>query len=121
MPSDKHRVNSDLSALIEGNVFAEAPSENDLSVFIVGPTGSGKTTYIDRFFSNVLPPSTREHCLSIHINCLDASGDERRTIGWITEEIICALEKGYLMMVILHTINLEVCTSVNTKGCLQAI
>ncbi|MEZ8971771.1 cold shock domain-containing protein [Vibrio cyclitrophicus] len=94
MPSDKHKVSNDLSDLIEGNVYAEVPSENDLSVFIVGPTGSGKTTYIDRFFSNVLPQSTREHCLSIHINCLDASGDDRRTVGWITEEIICALEKG---------------------------
>ncbi|WP_445776305.1 hypothetical protein [Shewanella sp.] len=71
LPHDKNRVGRELSNLIEGNVQAEMPSDSDLSVFIVGPTGSGKTTYIDRFFSKILPESTRQDCLTIKINCLD--------------------------------------------------
>ncbi|ELV8680786.1 hypothetical protein QNE28_000708 [Vibrio fluvialis] len=93
LPRDKHRVGSELSNLIKGNVTAEMPSDSDLSVFIVGPTGSGKTTYIDRFFSKILPKSTREACLTIKINCLDASGDERTIASWITETMIVYLEK----------------------------
>lgn len=93
LPLNANKVGRELSHLIEGNVQAEMPSDTDLSVFIVGPTGSGKTTYIDRFFSSILPKTVREHCLTISINCLDASGDESMTVNWITETIIIFLEK----------------------------
>lgn len=93
LPQDKNRVGSELSNLIKWNVQAEMPSDSDLSVFIVGPTGSGKTTYIDRFFSKILPKSTRELCLTIKINCLDASGDEQTIASWITETMIAFIEK----------------------------
>lgn len=93
LPHQKSQIGSELSNLIEGNVQAEMPSDSDLSVFIVGPTGSGKTTYIDRFFSKILPNSTQEECLTININCLDASGDEKRIVSWMTESIIFSLEK----------------------------
>ncbi|MDT9000627.1 hypothetical protein RQP53_15235 [Paucibacter sp. APW11] len=91
---DNSKVGSDLTKLIEGNVHAELPSESDMSVFVVGPTGSGKTTYIERFFSKILPASTRKNCLPISINCLDATGDGDTSISWITESIIFSLEKG---------------------------
>lgn len=93
LPHNKSQVASELSSLIEGNVHAEIPADSDLSVFIVGPTGSGKTTYIDRFFSKILPKGTRDQCLTININCLDASGDESRIISWMTEAIVAELEK----------------------------
>jgi len=92
--TDNSRVGSDLTALIELNVQAELPSDSDMSVFIVGPTGSGKTTYIERFFSKILPTSTRKSCQILGINCLDATGDEETTIGWITEKLISSVEKG---------------------------
>jgi len=94
MPTDNSRVGSELSELIEGNVQAELPSDSDMSVFIVGPTGSGKTTYIGRFFLKILPASTRKNCLIVSINCLDATGDDGTSIGWITENIISSLEKN---------------------------
>lgn len=93
MPTDNNRVGSELSELIKGNVQAELASDSDMSVFIVGPTGSGKTTYINRFFSKILPSVTRENCLTLSINCLDATGDEGTVAAWITEETIISLEK----------------------------
>ncbi|MBJ8423625.1 cold shock domain-containing protein [Acinetobacter bereziniae] len=93
LPHHNSRIGSELSNLIEGNVQADIPSDADLSVFIVGPTGSGKTTYIDRFFSKILPNSTQSQCLTININCLDASGDENSIVNWMTETIIVLLEK----------------------------
>jgi cold shock CspA family protein len=90
---DNSKVGSDLTELIEGNFQAELPSDSDMSVFIVGPTGSGKTTYIDRFFSKILPVNTRKNCLIVNINCLDATGNDGTSIGWITENIIYFLEK----------------------------
>ena len=93
LPKDKYRVENELSDLIRDNVQAELSSDYDLSVFIVGPTGSGKTTYIDRFFAKILPKSTRESCLTINVNCLDASGEKSTATAWIAEEIILMLER----------------------------
>lgn len=50
LPKEKNKVGLELSELIQGNVQAKLPADSDMSVFIVGPTGSGKTTYINRFF-----------------------------------------------------------------------
>jgi len=94
IPKDKSKVEVALSELIKDNVQADLPSESDMSVFIVGPTGSGKTTYINRFFSKILPSSTRDNCLTININCLDATGDDTTTTGWISENIISNLENA---------------------------
>lgn len=93
LPHNKSQVGIELSSLIEVNVQAEIPADSDLSVFIVGPTGSGKTTYIDRFFSKILPKATRDQCLTININCLDASGDDSKIISWMTETFVTLLEK----------------------------
>lgn len=92
LPTDKNKVGVELSELIQVNVQRKLPSESDMSVFIVGPTGSGKTTYIDRFFSKILPSSTRDHCLTLNINCLDATGDDSTTTRWVTEKLISLLE-----------------------------
>lgn len=94
LPKDNNRIGSELSELIRGNVRSELPSDSDMSVFIVGPTGSGKTTYIERFFSKILPSATRESCLTVNINSLDATGDDVTTTGWITEAIIESLESN---------------------------
>lgn len=92
IPKDKNKVGLELSELIEVNIQASLPSDSDMSVFIVGPTGSGKTTYINRFFSKILPSGTRENCLTLNINCLDATGDDFTTTKWISEKIISLLE-----------------------------
>ncbi|MBE0095397.1 cold shock domain-containing protein [Citrobacter freundii] len=94
LPKEKNKVGVELSELIQGNVQAELPADSDMSVFIVGPTGSGKTTYINRFFSKILPTGTRENCLTLNINCLDATGDDTTTTAWISEKIISLLESG---------------------------
>ncbi|MDA5543329.1 cold shock domain-containing protein [Yersinia rochesterensis] len=92
LPKEKNKVGLELSELIQGNVQAKLPADSDMSVFIVGPTGSGKTTYINRFFSKILPTGTRENCLTLNINCLDATGNDTTTTAWISERIITLLE-----------------------------
>ena len=94
LPKHNNKIGNDLSELIEGNVQAELPSDSDMSVFIVGPTGSGKTTYIERFFSKILPANTRNSCLTVNINCLDATGDVSTAMGWLIEAVIASLESS---------------------------
>ncbi|MEX1716924.1 AAA family ATPase, partial [Escherichia coli] len=74
------------------NIESDINLESEQSVFIVGPTGSGKSTFLDRFFSRTLNKTIRERCLLIKINCLEATGREDTVLDWMTEEIIKTLE-----------------------------
>jgi len=64
------------------------------SVFIVGPTGSGKSTFVDRFFKKILSAETREKCIPIRLNFLEASGSIEPTLTWITETLIERFESA---------------------------
>lgn len=62
------------------------------SVFIVGPTGSGKSTFIDRFFKKTLSQETRTKCIPVRLNFLEASGNLEPTLAWITDSLIQKFE-----------------------------
>lgn len=79
----------ELSGLIEDAVDVDAGQ----TVFIVGPTGAGKTTFLDRFFRKTLNPSLRERCLDLRVNFLDSSGRRDNLLQWLTEQIILDIEK----------------------------
>lgn len=92
-PSDKN-VDSELASLITSNIDIEdSHHENGQTVFIVGPTGAGKTTFLDRFFRKTLPDPVRRRCVLVGVNCLDATGREDTVLEWLTESLISALEK----------------------------
>lgn len=88
-PPDRD-VNVELRTLIETAVDVEAGQ----TVFIVGPTGSGKTTFLDRFFKKTLSSLLRERCLVVRANCLDSTGRKDTLLHWFTETLIIALEKA---------------------------
>ncbi len=62
------------------------------TIFLVGPSGAGKTTFLDRFFKRTLSRNVRERCVVIHINSLDATGTETTALSWMTERAISAIE-----------------------------
>lgn len=62
------------------------------TVFIVGPSGAGKTTFLDRFFSRTLEPDIRAQCLVIKIDVQDSTGDAMTLLPWLTETAIASIE-----------------------------
>lgn len=62
------------------------------SVFIVGPTGAGKSTFIDRFFKKTLAEETRSKCIPVRLNFLEATGSMEPTLRWITDSLITRFE-----------------------------
>ena len=82
-------VDQELANLIEAAVEIDSGQ----TIFIVGPTGAGKSTFLDRFFRKTLSNSLHRQCLVINVNCLDASGREETVLQWLTESIITSLEK----------------------------
>lgn len=91
--SQDKNVDIELSYLIERSVDTDYESGHGQTIFIVGPTGAGKSTFLRRFFSQTLSKSVRDRCLLININCLDATGREDTALNWMTESIISNLEK----------------------------
>lgn len=86
--TENSNVEQGLSNLIETAIEVDVGE----TVFIVGPTGAGKSTFLERFFSKTLPFSVRKRCVVIKVNFLDATGSLETVQGWMTEEIISALE-----------------------------
>ena len=81
-------VDRELAILIEAAVEVDSGQ----TIFIVGPTGAGKTTFLDRFFRKTLAKPLRRQCLVVRVNCLDASGRDETVLKWLTENIIRSLE-----------------------------
>ena len=91
-PADKS-IDSELATLIESNFDADLSADDSgQTIFIVGPTGAGKTTFLDRFFRKTLPSSIQKRCVVLNVNCLDASGREDVALHWLTEQLIQILE-----------------------------
>jgi energy-coupling factor transporter ATP-binding protein EcfA2 len=62
-------------------------------VLIVGQKGSGKSTFVDRFYAVVLPKAIRKQCLVMRANLADATQEESTVESWLTETLICEAEK----------------------------
>ena len=85
-------MNNDVDRELANLIEAAVEVESGQTIFIVGPTGAGKSTFLDRFFRKTLSNSIRRQCLVVRVNCLDASGQEETVLKWLTEIIISSLE-----------------------------
>lgn len=91
-PVDKD-VDTELSALIETIADVQADDvDSGQTVFIVGPTGAGKTTFLERFFKKTLSEALRKRCIAIRLNCLDSTGRPEALLPWMIEELIRGFE-----------------------------
>ncbi len=94
--SPDEEVDDSLKQLI-ANTISDKHGE---TVFIVGSSGAGKSTFLKRFFQATLPKSIRDRCIVIKIDVLDATGDDASSLSWFTNEAIKQIEeqlyeKGY--------------------------
>lgn len=94
--SPDKEVDDSLRQLI-ANTISDKHGE---TVFIVGSSGSGKSTFLKRFFQATLPKPIRDRCIVIKIDVLDATGDDASSLSWFTNTAISQIEqqlyeKGY--------------------------
>lgn len=85
---DYHNLDSNLSDLISSAIEVD----DGQTVFIIGPTGAGKTTFLDRFFRKTLPNAVRDQCVVAAINMRDSLGNEQNAVSWLVEELISEFE-----------------------------
>jgi hypothetical protein len=63
-------------------------------VLIVGLKGTGKSTFIDRFFTLVLPPRVAEQCVVVRIDLSGATGHEDKVVEWLDQQLVVLLERA---------------------------
>jgi GTPase SAR1 family protein len=63
------------------------------TVVIVGNDGSGKSTFMERFFKSVLDTSVREKCAVVKIDISKWPGDLSSLSAWLTGQLKTGLEK----------------------------
>ncbi|PTQ76441.1 hypothetical protein C8R26_11734 [Nitrosomonas oligotropha] len=61
-------------------------------VLIVGNKGSGKTTFIDRFFSQIITKDLKSKCLVIRLDLANSDGDESNINKWLSNYLVTQLE-----------------------------
>jgi hypothetical protein len=57
-------------------------SRRSETILLIGNKGAGKSTFVDRFFNQVLPLRLREKCAVAHINLEDYHGDPKGVVTW---------------------------------------
>lgn len=61
---------------------------------LVGTKGAGKSTFIDRFFEDVLPTELAHNCVVIRVDLADSGGDDREITRWLDREVLKNAEKA---------------------------
>lgn len=63
-------------------------------ILIVGTKGAGKSTFIDRFFRNVLPSNLKNECIVTRIDLSVTANNEEKVITWLNRQLTDVLEKA---------------------------
>lgn len=69
-------------------------SKRSETVLLIGNKGAGKSTFIDRFFEQVLPRATREKCVVARVDLQDYHGDPKGIVSWVILQLREKLEAG---------------------------
>lgn len=64
------------------------------TILLIGNKGAGKSTFIDRFFEQVLPMPIRSKCVVARIDLGEYHGDPKRIVTWITLQLRSRLESS---------------------------
>lgn len=63
-------------------------------ILLVGTKGAGKTTFLDRFFSDVLPPEIREECVVVRVDLSVSGRDANSILSWLDRTTLELTEKA---------------------------
>jgi predicted type IV restriction endonuclease len=67
-------------------------SRRSETVLLIGNKGAGKSTFIDRFFEQVLPRRLREKCVVARVDLENYHGDPKAVVGWAILQLRSHLE-----------------------------
>jgi hypothetical protein len=87
-------INTGEGGALQAELERTIRSRRSETVLLIGNKGSGKTTFVDRFFNLMLPLATREKCVIARIDLGDYHGDPKGIVSWAILQLRDELEKG---------------------------
>jgi energy-coupling factor transporter ATP-binding protein EcfA2 len=78
---------------LQAEIQRAITSNQSQTVLLIGNKGSGKSTFIDRFFSQILPLSIRQHCSIARVDLANYSGHSTGIIEWALRQLRDLMEK----------------------------
>ncbi|MGY4285806.1 energy-coupling factor transporter ATP-binding protein EcfA2 [Bradyrhizobium sp. LM2.7] len=85
---------SEGSSALQAELERTMISRRSETVLLIGNKGAGKSTFIDRFFEQVLPRSLREKCVVARVDLQDYHGDPKGIVNWVILQLREKLEAG---------------------------
>lgn len=86
------KLETSQGALLQEEIEAVIESKRSEICLIVGNKGAGKSTFIERFFADVLPPNLRRVCVTATVDLLNYTGDKITLQRWLAEQMRDQLE-----------------------------
>lgn len=87
-------INTEHGGALQAELERTMASRKSETVLLIGNKGSGKSTFIDRFFSQILPLRVRDKCVLARIDLGEYHGDPQRIVPWAILRLREALEGG---------------------------
>ncbi len=95
------RVLNDISSLetehggaLQAEIERALMTKRSETVLLIGNKGSGKSTFIDRFFEQILPLKMRDRCVIARVDLEEYHADPKGVIQWAILQLREKLEKG---------------------------
>lgn len=82
---------SDSSEITEVIKRAKEMQRHEM-ILLVGTKGSGKSTFIDRFFNDVLLQEIKDDCVLIRTDLSPSGGDTTKIVDWLDKHVLSATE-----------------------------
>ncbi|MDG3008312.1 cold shock domain-containing protein [Paludisphaera mucosa] len=63
-------------------------------IVLVGTKGAGKSTFIERFFKDILPSKIRDDCRIIKVDLSKSEGEEKTVVAWLDQHLLVETERA---------------------------
>ncbi|RKE86259.1 ATP-binding protein [Rhizobium sp. AG855] len=87
-------ISTDSGGALQVELERAMTSQRSETVLLIGNKGSGKSTFVDRFFDQILPLSIRERCVVARVDLGNYHGDPSRIVSWAILQLRDILEAG---------------------------
>lgn len=81
------------STALQAEIERTLASSQSQTVLLIGNKGSGKSTFIDRFFDQILPLSIRQHCSIARVDLAEYSGHSAGIVEWAIRRLLDLMER----------------------------
>ncbi|MGL4501357.1 MAG: AAA family ATPase [Planktothrix sp.] len=85
-------LNSEKGVELENEIRSAIAYKKGEFVLIIGNKGSGKSTFIDRFFRQTLDKQLRKYCVVLRLDLANSDGNEKNISDWLNKKLKDELE-----------------------------